>query len=339
MFRLSPAVRRRATLVAGLAVAAGVAAAARPLALIEGATFQYRVSSSRQDQKGAPSASYLSTVRMAGGNVRMDYVQGTNPLAGKDGYMVIRGDDERLAMVNVKERQVMVLDAAALGSGMGAMLNNPMLKLSFKDQSFSYEDLGAGETILGSRTRKYRMRQKYTMEMRVMGIRRSNTEESVTDHWIASDVKGIDERAMRRWSKAFGSGVKITNPELAQQMERFLKESRGGMALKSVIVATHGDGKKTETDTTTMEVVELKPATHEASIFTWPADYTVTDMGQVLAGVGDSLRAASARAGDSTGAAPAASTDSSLKRGAKEAVKGEAIKAGLRGVLGRKKPV
>jgi hypothetical protein len=275
---------------------------------------------------------------MAGGNVRMDYLDGTNPMAGKDGYMVIRGDDERLAMVNVKEKQVMVLDAATLGSGMGAMLNSPMLKLSFKDQSFSYEDLGAGETILGSTTHKFRLRQKYTMEMRVMGIRRSSTEESVTDHWIASSVKGIDDKAMRRWSKAFGSGVKVTNPALAQQMEKFLKESRGGMALRSVIVATHSDGKKTETDTTTMEVVDVKAANHDAAIFTWPDGYAVTDMGQVLAGVGDSLRAASARAGDSAGGAPAAGTDSSVRSGAKDAVKGEAIKAGLRGILGRKRP-
>ena len=338
MSRLSSIVRRRATLVAGVVVAASVAVGARPVALLDGVTFQYRVSSSRKDVKGAPSASYVSSVRMAGGNVRMDYLEGMNPMAGKDGYMVIRGDDERLAMVNVKDKQVMVLDAATLGSGMGAILNNPMLKLTFKDQSFSYEDLGAGETILGSKTHKYRLRQKYTMEMRVMGMRRANTEESVTDHWIASSVKGVDDKAMRRWSKAFGSGVKVTNPELAQQMEKFLTESRGGMALKSVIVATHSDGKKTETDTTTMEVVDVKAANHDAAIFTWPDSYTVTDMGQVLAGVGDSLRAASARAGDSTGAAPAVTADSSARSGAKEAAKGEAIKAGLRGILGRKKP-
>jgi hypothetical protein len=338
MSRLTSVLRRRATLAAGVVVAASVALGARPLAIVDGVTFQYRVSSSRKDAKGAPSASYVSSVRMAGGNVRMDYLDGTNPMAGKDGYMVIRGDDERLAMVNVKEKQVMVLDAATLGSGMGAMLNSPMLKLSFKDQSFSYEDLGAGETILGSTTHKFRLRQKYTMEMRVMGIRRSSTEESVTDHWIASSVKGIDDKAMRRWSKAFGSGVKVTNPALAQQMEKFLKESRGGMALRSVIVATHSDGKKTETDTTTMEVVDVKAANHDAAIFSWPDGYAVTDMGQVLAGVGDSLRAASARAGDSAGGAPAAGTDSSVRSGAKDAVKGEAIKAGLRGILGRKRP-
>jgi hypothetical protein len=338
MLRLPLAARRRATLIAGLAFAASVAAAARPAALIDGLTFRYKVSSSRKDQKGAPSSTYLSSVRLAGGNMRMDYLEGMNPMAGKDGYMVIRGDDERLAIVNAKDKQVMVMDAAALGSGMGAMMNNPMLKLSFKDQSFSYEDLGAGETILGSKTRHFRLKQKYTMEMRVMGMRRSNTEESVTDQWIASDVKGVDERAMKRWAKSFGSGVKVTNPELAAQMEKFMQDSRGGLALKSVVVATHDDGKKRETDTTTMEVVELKPANHDASIFTWPSDYAVVDMGQIMAGAADSLRAASARAGEGPNATPAAPADTAKGPSVKDELKKEGVKAGIRGILGRRKP-
>ena len=340
MLRLAASARRRALVVLGAALAVGAAAAARPVLFVDGVTFSYKVSSSRKEQKGAPSFTYTSTVRMAGGNVRMDYVDGMNPMAGKDGYMVIRGDDERLAIVNAKEKQVMVMDAAALGTGMGAMLNNPVLKLAFKDQSFSYEDLGAGETILGNRTRKFRTTQKYTIEMRVMGMRRSSTEESVTDQWIATELKGVDERAMKRWAKAFGSGVKVTNAELAAQMEKFMKDTKGGLALRSVVVSTRNDGKKTETDTTTMEIVDLKNASLDASIFTWPESYAVVDMGQVFAGIGDSIRAANARAGDSAGVRPAVRTDSGpgVKETVKDAAVKEGVKAGLRGILGRKKP-
>lgn len=335
MLRLSARAARRATAVLGAALVVGLAAAARPLVMVDGVTFSYRVASSRKDQKGAPPASFLSTVRLAGGNMRMDYTEGTNPMAGKDGYLVIRGDDERLAVVSVKDKAVMIIDAAALGTGAGALLNNPMLKLAFKDQSFTFEDLGAGETILGHKTHKYRLRQKYTMEMRVIGMRRSNTEESVTDQWVATNLRGVDERAMQRWAKSFGAGVKVTNPDMAREMDRYLKQAKGGLALKSVIVATHNDGKKTETDTTTMEVVDLKNASHDAAIFTWPESYAVTDMGQLFAGVADSLRAASAR-GDS-GAAPAAGAEA---KGAdvKGEAKKEALKAGLRGIMGRRKP-
>ncbi|MGZ8378381.1 MAG: DUF4412 domain-containing protein [Gemmatirosa sp.] len=338
MLGLAARARRRALVVLGTALAIGAAAAARPLALLDGVTFTYKVSSSRKDQKGAPPANYLANVRLAGGNMRMDYTDGVNPMMGKDGYMVIRGDDERLAIVNVKDKQVMILDAAALGTGMGAMLNNPMLKLSFKDQSFAYEDLGAGESILGNRTHRYRLKQKYTLEMRVMGMRRSSTDETVTDHWVATGVKGIDERAMKRWAKSFGSGIKVFGPEMAAQMEKFMKDSKGGLALKSVVVSTRNDGKKTETDTTTMEVVDLKPSSMDASIFSWPEGYAVTDMGQMLAGAADSLRAASARAGDSTGATPAARVDSAKGPSIKDELKKEGVKAGIRGILGRKKP-
>jgi hypothetical protein len=312
--------------------------AARPAALVDGVTFRYKVSSSRKEQKGAPPFTYTSTVRLAGGNVRMDYLEGLNPLAGKDGYMVIRGGDERLAIVNAKDKQVMVMDAAALGTGMGAMLNNPMIKMAFKDQSFSYEDLGAGETILGSKTRHFRLKQRYTLDVRVMGMHRSSTDESVTDQWIATDVKGVDEAAMKRWAKAFGSGVKVTNPELAQQMDKYLKDSRGGLALKSVVVSTRNDGKKTETDTTTMEVVDIKPESHDASIFTWPESYAVVDLGQIFAGVGDSIRAASARSAEGPNATPAVQSDTAKGPSVKDEVKKEAVKAGIRGLLGRRKP-
>ncbi|GLC24092.1 hypothetical protein [Roseisolibacter agri] len=338
MLRLAASARRRTLAVLGATLVVGAAAAARPALLVDGVTFSYKVSSSRKDQKGAPPFTYLSTIRMADGNIRMDYTDGVNPMLGKDGYMVIRGNDERIALVNAKDKQVMVMDAATLGSGMGAMLNSPMLKLAFKDQSFSYEDLGPGETILGNRTRKFRLTQKYTIEMRVMGMRRSATEESVTDQWIASEVKGVDARAMQKWAKAFGSGIKVTNAELAAQMDRFMKETKGGLALKSVVVATHNDGKKTETDTTTMEIVDLKNASMDASIFTWPESYAVVDMGQVFAGIGDSIRAANARAGESATATPAVQTDTAKGPSIKDEIKKEGVKAGIRGILGRKKP-
>lgn len=345
MLRLPPRAARRVSAVLGAVLVVGAAAAARPLAtaataaaMLDGVTFSYRVTSSRKDQKGAPPASFVSNVRLAGGNMRMDYVEGANPMAGKDGYIVIRGDDERLAIVSPKDKAVMVMDAAALGSGAGAALNNPMLKLAFKDAAFSYEDLGAGESVLGHRTHKYRLRQKYTMEMRIMGMRRSSTEESVTDQWVASDLKGVDERAMQRWAKSFGAGIKVTNPDMARAMERYLKDAKGGLALKSMVVSTHGDGKKTETDTTTMEVVELKNASHDASIFTWPDSYTVTDMGQLFTAVRDSMRVAGARTDSANAANGTAGADTAKGVDLKGEMKKEAIKAGIRGMLGRKKP-
>ncbi|MDF1503107.1 hypothetical protein [Roseisolibacter sp. H3M3-2] len=320
---------RRALAVAGAALAVGTAAAARPLALVDGVQFTYKVSSSRKDQKGAPSASYVSSIRMAGGNVRMDYVEGLNPMAGKDGYVVMRGDDERMAIVNVKEKQVMVMDAAAMGSGLGALMNNPMLKLEFKDQEFAFEELGAGEAVLGHKTRRFRLRQKLTVEARVLGMRNASTTESVTDQWVANDLPGTDDRGMRRWARAFGAGIRVFSPAMSAQIEKYQQASRGGVPLRSVMVSTTGDGKKTTTDTTTMEVVDLKRASFDASVFGWPESYQVVDMGQALAGAGaaaDSLRAASP---DSGPGAKAQVKDAAVKEG---------VKAGLRGILGRKKP-
>ena len=58
-----------------------------------------------------------------------------------------------------------------------------------------------------------------------------------------------------------------------------------------------------------MEVVDLKAESHDASIFGWPASYEVVDLGQVMAGVADSMRAMSARTGADSSGAVAAPTD------------------------------
>jgi hypothetical protein len=63
--------------------------------------------------------------------------------------MLIRGADQQLVMVNARDRQATVMAADALGSGLGALTNNALVRMTVRDQRFAFEDLGPGERILG----------------------------------------------------------------------------------------------------------------------------------------------------------------------------------------------
>jgi hypothetical protein len=67
-----------------------------------------------------------ATVRMSGPNARLDFPTAM-PLLGPGGYMLIRGADQQLVMVNARDRQATVMAADALGSGLGALTNNALV--------------------------------------------------------------------------------------------------------------------------------------------------------------------------------------------------------------------
>ena len=197
-FMLSRSTRRLLVGAASVAVAVTALTAARPIARATGVTFSYRVSSSSTDKKQREVKNMFSTVRMQDGNVRMDYVEGTNPMGQKNGYMIVQGDAGKFVLVDPQEKKAMIMPADAMGSGFGAMLNNPMIKLTVSNTSFRFKDMGAGETLLGYRTRKVRTWYSSTVEMKMMMMNQKTVSNDSSDQWIAN--VDFDPRTMETWA-------------------------------------------------------------------------------------------------------------------------------------------
>lgn len=294
-----------------------------------GLTFTYRVTSSSADKRQREATSMLSTVRLQDGNIRMDYVEGLTPTGQKNGYVIVKGETGQFIIVAPKDKQAMIMTADAAGSGLGALMNNPMLKVTMSNQSFRFKDMGAGEPILGYKTRKVRTWYTSTLEYKVMMMpdQKITTSDS-SDQWIATGID-MDAKNLENWAKRFGAGVKSTNPQLAADMQKYTNEyGRSGMALKTVTWSTQTDKKgKVTADTVTMEITDLKKGDIDASIFEIPKGYEVVDLSQMMAGVGakmDSLNAEAAK-GEQAG--------KDQKPSAKDA-----LKSGLGGLLKKKKP-
>jgi hypothetical protein len=296
-----------------------------------GLTFKYRITSSSADKKQRDARSYYTNVQIAGGNVRMDYIEGMNPMGKKGGYIIIKGEPAQFIIVSPDDKQAMIMGADLFGSGLGAMMNNPMMKVSFSGQSFRYEDKGAGESILGYRTRKVRTISTSTVETKMMMMSNKTTTTDTADLWIASGIK-IDQASLEKWGKSFANGMKSTNPELAEQMAKFQAEyGKTGMALKSITYSTAVDKKgKATVDTVSMEVTDLQTGMIDAGIFEVPSDFKVTDMSQMVADMKSATD--SAKKGDDD-------KDKKDKKDEKPTSAKDAIKAGIGGMFKKKPPM
>ncbi|MCU0647691.1 MAG: DUF4412 domain-containing protein [Gemmatimonadaceae bacterium] len=337
------------TLVAGAAAGVLIAATPAPVArMASGVTFTYRMTSSAGQKQGGMGNS-LMKVTMADGNARMEFQEGSaNPMMKKGGYMLLQSKEQRMLIVDPKEKKAIALDAAGMGSGLGALADNPMVKMSFSDSKFSFTEQGAGETILGYRTRKVLITSAMTMNLRMMGMNQKMTIQTETLSWIASGLTALAGReTWEAWGKSFGSGLRQTNPELAKQMEQYQKAYGDGMALKQRSINTSTDGKgKVTVDTVMSEVIDLQKTSVDASMFELPAGYEVMDLRQMmapLAAASDSLKKECAklteeeRAKNPMCGGEMPSVGDQAKDGAKEGAK-EALKQGIGGLFKKKKP-
>jgi ribosomal protein L12E/L44/L45/RPP1/RPP2 len=228
----------------------------------------------------------------------------------------------------------MIMGAEVFGSGVGALMNNPMFKMTLSGQSFRFQDMGAGEAILGYKTRKVRTFYTSTMETKVLMMNNKITSTDTSDQWIATGVK-LDPQNFERWSKAFGSGVKSTNPELAAQMAKYQSEyGRSGIALKTITYSTQVDKKgKVTVDTMTMDVTELQSGAIDAAVFEVPSGYKVTDMSQAIASAKASMDSAAQAGEDKDG------KKDDKKKEEKPASAKDALKQGLGGMFKKKPPM
>ncbi len=336
MIATSARVRRALTAVASATAGALLLTAAKPVTptpapRAAGLTFTYRITSSAEDKRQREARNALSTVRMQDGNIRMDYVEGVTPLGQKNGYVIVKGESGQFIIVSPKEKQAMIMTADAFGSGLGMLMNNPMLKITMSNQSFRFKDMGAGEAIMGYKTRRVRTWYTQTMEFKAMMMPDQKiTSSDSSDQWIATGVD-IDSRTLESWARSFAAGVKSTNPQLAAEMKKYTTEyGRTGMALKTVTWSTQTDKKgKVTADTMTMEITDLKKGDIDPSVFDVPKGYEVVDMSQMIAAAGASMDSLNAEA---------AKGEKDGKKEEKPSAK-DALKSGLGGLLKKKPPV
>lgn len=298
-----------------------------------GVTFTYEMrTSAGQSTTAKDMPPYTAmTVQAAGPNMRIEWREGASavPMMKPGAYMILRGNDKTLTIVSPEDKTAIKMEAGSLGTGAGRMTNNAMVKVSQRDGKFDFEDLGAGDKILGYATRHIRVSSSGTTEIRVLGKKSTTTNVSTGDVWIAPKLNGIDADALRAWGTAFGRGLRATNAELLPRQTDYERQFGDGIALRTVNVINGSDEKgRARVDTVKMEVTDIKSGRLDPKLFTVPDGYQVQDMREVAKAMDSAYKASGMDTVNMKGVAKEAG-----KEGAKDAVKGA-----LGGFLRKKKP-
>jgi hypothetical protein len=302
----------------------------------QGVSFTYQMRSTATGGTSTQTTPYMSTlVQAAGPNMRIEWREGAGavPMMKPGSYMLVRGADNSLVLVNPDDKSAMLVDSRSLGIGAGRATNNALIKIAQRDAKFDFEDLGPGERILGYATRHVKYTSSATTDVRVMGKKTSSTDQTIGEAWIATKLTGVDGEALRAWGSAFGRGVQQTNADLLPKLADYQRQYGDGIALRTIMITSSTDEKgRARVDTIHMEITDLKSARLDPALFAVPSGYQVADMREVGKAMDSAYKASGLDTVNAKGLAKEAAKEAG-KEGAKDAVKGA-----LGGFLRKKKP-
>lgn len=310
-----------------LAASALVALGAAPAPNAPGLSFTIRSSAGR-DAAASPS---VTRVQALAGVLRFDGDPGRQSASGAGSYTLVNPAAKTVSIVMPDRRQYLEINLAdSTGQALGAMASLMASTTMVSDIQVSGSALGAGGSIGGYNTSRYRISTSYSEV--ASGGERPRKVRLVEEFWVANELKDIPD-PMEAFTRAFGGQngmpqIGGTMSELLRKRGEAQRKLFSGMPMKSVAKSTmvESDGTTSE-ETSTTEIVDLKRTDIDASAVRVPAGFAKTDLKSFFS-VGGQMRGAlrargtrpagAARSGDSTSFAD--DVANSAKDGAKQAV-------------------
>jgi len=207
--------------------------------------------------------------RVAGTAYRMDDLPMSGSAAGTAGgvYRIFNRADHTLTTVDSLHHMATVMGFTSL-LGPNSDLAPKFVPHVTKHE---FEDLGAGEKILGHATRHVRVTTIGTFEITMMGQTCKGPWNEVKETWVAPDVD------LQTDVDPYGSIIALDSIE--GQLGLADKNMPKGAALRTIERSVEPDSTgKPDTVTSTSEVVDLTFGPLDASIFAVPADFQTLDL-------------------------------------------------------------
>jgi hypothetical protein len=339
---------RRTGAALAIAGSALTLAAATPRVFSPGYTYHMKIDSHVTESNGKTKdfvvMSGRASVNAHGGRLDIEEAAKDKGAMGEKGGYILY-DPTSMMIVSTKNKQVVRFGFDDLEKGTSQLAANvPGMKITLSDVNVGVEKLGAGESLLGMSTTRYRVTQDYKIAMKVAFMNRSSTEHIVQEYWMADQKNGLANPFARMGSMHMGGGF----DELMSKTADAMKVVGKGIPLKTVSTSTSTSNKGEKTETvTTMQITELHAGDVDDAMLKAPADYAVVDMGEQMKAVGAQMEQAkaaqnaqAAQAGQAQGQVPDSTPDmkaaaaEAAKQAAKQAAT-EKVKKGLGGLLHR----
>ena len=288
---------RRGSTVRGIALAAvlGLAATSHP-ARAQGLTYDMKTTGQFEDPRGGQPMVRTFMAghgQFAGGKSRIDYTESAAPSgptrAGT--YMITNGATRTTWMVDPAKREYAEFNAEELAKtaedaqkALGGLAKTEMTNINVTS-----EELGAGESIGGYATVKYRITEGFTMSISVMGQKSQSVSHSTIDLWVTPELDG----AMDPVGRAAAGGGGATAALTAEVAKAYTKV-RKGVVLRTIITTESTTGAKKSSHIMTTEISNVKRGGVASSVFDVPSGYTKVDaLTSIMGGApgGDTARA------------------------------------------------
>ena len=340
---------RRAGIAFAIAGSALTVAASAPHVFSPGYTYHLKISGQVTDANGKAKdyvmMSGRAMVNANGGRLDIDEAsKERGAMADKGGYILY--DPTAMMIVSPKDKQVLRFGVDDMEKSMSALTANvPGMRISITDVAVNLEKLGAGESMLGMATTRYRVTQDYKIAMKVAFMNHNSTEHIVQEYWVADQKKGFANPFARMGAmRPVGGGA---FSELMTKTSEATARMGKGIPLKTISTTTSTNDKgQATTNVSTMEITDLQAGNVDDAMLKAPADYKVVDLGEQTKAMAkqldDAKAAQAAQAAQSGQPDAAADSTPSMKAAAAEAAKeaakqkaGDKIKKGLGGLLHR----
>jgi hypothetical protein len=206
--------------------------------------------------------------RMAGTAYRTDDLPMSGSATGtvEGPYEIVNRADTTMTMVMPLTHMAMVMGRNSFPRPSSSLVPRFVRHLAKNE----FEDLGAGEKILGHATRHVRVTTIGTIETTMMGQTCTQPLDEVTETWVAPDVDLPPADA-----NPYGSIMGLDSIAVQWADKNMPKGAALRTIRRSVVPDSTG---KPNTVTSTSEVVDLTFGPLDASIFAVPADFDTMDM-------------------------------------------------------------
>jgi len=267
-----------------IAVATVSVAATWPTKLTPGLGYTIQVTSrprgapqGRGMRMGPGNLSWTGNVVVSGGRGRVDITDGgAETLFGKGDYMLFDAND--FLVVRPSSKEYVGLPGGGLSGGLEMLRSMPNLRVEVSELNVKMEKIGAGDTVAGQTTQRYRMTSGYIVSIDAGFIQQAMALESTTDYWVAN-VEGLSTGPFLKMLSgilSLGGIVKEIGPKVDSAVAKM-----GNMSpLKAVTVTSISDGRNAPSETeATLLVSAIKRRDVDPDAFVLPKDFQPGNIG------------------------------------------------------------
>lgn len=207
-----------------------------------------------------------------GEKTKVVFLESGQPMMGAGTYLLTTDGGRTLYLVNPEDKTYMEWNLQGMLAAVGGIMESMqgLMSMEFSDVEVKKLSEEAGGELLGYPTTHTRYRTSYATHIKVMGLKRQSTTETVQDVW-STDAFGDPAFGVWLRSEPPKTGIEGLDEMIASEMERI-----EGVPLKTVTRSTTvgQKGKRESTTTTETEVTMIEKTSVPDSTFEIPAGYT-----------------------------------------------------------------